>query len=78
MFVSGLPQSYNEKNLSELFKEVGLKPVKTKLLFDGDGKSKCAGFVEFTSSKEANDAVKECNNMNLSDGKRLSVSIANK
>ena len=76
--MSNLPSTYNEKDLAELFREVGLKPQKTKLLFDGDGKSKCAGFVEFSSTKDAQEAIKQCNNINMSEGKRLNVVIANK
>ena len=75
--MSNLPSNYSEKDLSDLFKEVNLKPQKTKLLYDGEGKSKCAGFVEFSSTKEANEAVKQCNNLNMSEGKRLNVVIAN-
>ena len=76
--MSNLPSTYNEKDLAELFREVGLKPQKTKLLFDSDGKSKCAGFVEFSSTKDAQEAIKQCNNINMSEGTRLNVVIANK
>jgi len=47
-------------------------------LFDSEGKSKCAGFVDFGTAKDVAEAVKQCNNMNMSEGKRLVVAIASK
>jgi RNA recognition motif-containing protein len=78
VFVSNLPSTYSEKDLTDIFKDAGLKPQKAKLLFDNDGKSKCAGFVDFGNPKDTAEAVKQCNNMNMSEGKRLNVAVANK
>lgn len=55
-----------------------MKTIKAKLLYDDAGKSKCAGFVEFASSTDAGDAVKQANNLNVEGGKRLNVQLARK
>ena len=46
----------------DIFKKEGLKPNKAKLLYDDQGKSKCAGFIEFNSPAEAQEAVSKVNN----------------
>ena len=55
-----------------------MKCHKAKLLYDDSGKSKCAGFVEFMSNADAQEAVKQANNMNVEGGKRLNVQLAKK
>jgi RNA recognition motif-containing protein len=60
----------------DIFKEFNMKCTKAKLLYDEAGKSKCAGFAEFSSSQEAAEAVKQANNLNVEGGKRLNVQLA--
>lgn len=62
----------------DIFKEFNMKCQKAKLLYDDSGKSKCAGFVEFTSNADAQEAVKQANNLNVEGGKRLNVQLAKK
>jgi len=56
--MTNLPADYTEKKMYDLFKEFGMKPAKVKLLYDDAGNSKCAGFVDFNSGSEAQEAVK--------------------
>lgn len=76
VFITNLPAEYTEKNMSDLFRDFGMKPAKVKLLYDDSGKSKCAGFVEFSTGSEAQEAVKQANNLNVEGGKRLNVQLA--
>ena len=78
VFITNLPQDFNEKNMLEIFKDFNMKCHKAKLLYDDSGKSKCAGFVEFNSNADAQEAVKQANNMNVEGGKRLNVQLAKK
>jgi hypothetical protein len=39
--------------LAQIFKDANFKVVRTKLLYDDSGKSKCAGYVDFESSEAA-------------------------
>lgn len=78
VFITNLPSDYNEKQMLDIFKDFGMKTIKAKLLYDDAGKSKCAGFVEFASSTDAGDAVKQANNLNVEGGKRLNVQLARK
>ena len=73
VFVTNLPPDYNEKELADIFKEFGMKVQKSKLLYDDSGKSKCAGFVEFLSAQEAQDAIRNAHNLNMDGNKRLNV-----
>lgn len=78
VFITNLPSDYNEQSMRDLFRDFKMKPIKAKLLYDDSGKSKCAGFVEFGSANEAQEAVKNANNMNVDGGKRLNVQLAKK
>ena len=74
--MTNLPADYTEKKMYDLFKDFGMKPAKVKLLYDDAGNSKCAGFVDFNSGSEAQEAVKQANNLNVEGGKRLNVQLA--
>lgn len=73
--MTNLPSEYSAEQMKEIFNGSGLKPIKSNLLTDDSGKSKCAGFVEFANSNDAQQAVKHANNMNVSN-KRLNVQLA--
>ena len=45
--MTNLPADYNEMKLSNIFKDMSIKVVKSKILYDDSGRSKCAGFVDF-------------------------------
>lgn len=77
VFITNLPADYTEQNMTDVFKESGLKCMKATLLQDNEGRSKCAGFVEFAGNKEAQDAVKHANNMSVNN-KRLNVQLSKK
>lgn len=51
--MTNLPSDYNEMKMMAIFKDMGIKVLKAKLLYDDAGKSKCAGFVDFGSSEDA-------------------------
>lgn len=73
--MTNLPADYTEKSMMDIYRESNLKCVKAKLLQDDQGKSKCAGFIDFASSSDAANAVKFANNMNVDGGKRLNVQL---
>jgi RNA recognition motif-containing protein len=75
VFITNLPADYTEQNMMEIFKESGLKCIKANLLQDRDGRSKCAGFVEFAGNSEAQEAVKHAHNMSVNN-KRLNVQLS--
>lgn len=75
MFVTNLPVDYTENSMMDIFSSTQMKCVRAKLLTDDQGKSKCAGFIDFASSDDAQSAVKFANNMNVDGGKRLNVQL---
>jgi len=61
--------------LSQIFKDASLKVIRSKLLYDEGGKSKCAGFVDFENPETAAKAVSSCNGTHQGS-KRIVVQIA--
>lgn len=61
--------------LSQIFKDASFKVIKTKLLYDEGGKSKCAGFVDFENTETAAKAVTSCHGTQQGS-KRIVVQIA--
>ena len=43
-------------------KDNGFNPIRAKLLFDSEGKSKGTGFVQMSSSQEAQDVISKLSN----------------
>jgi RNA recognition motif-containing protein len=75
VFITNLPADYTQDKMRDIFNNTNLKVVKANLLTDDAGKSKCAGFVEFSNHSEAQEAVKHANNMAVAN-KRLNVQFA--
>jgi len=73
--VCNLNNETTENTLNGFFTSKNLAVKKTRLLFDGSGKSKGAGFVEFNNTTDAQEAVKNLTGSEV-DGKRVIVQIA--
>lgn len=63
--------------MMDLFRGKSINVMKARLLTDGSGKSKGAGFVEFASPDDAQRAIKECNGMEF-NGRRMVAQLPNK
>ncbi|WOL19088.1 hypothetical protein Cni_G27885 [Canna indica] len=66
VFVKNLSESTTEERLQEIFGEYG-KITSCVVMRDGDGKSKCFGFVNFENPDEAAGAVQELNGKKFED-----------
>ncbi|KAG1363951.1 polyadenylate-binding protein 2 [Cocos nucifera] len=76
VFVKNLSESTTEDNLLEIFGEYG-NITSAVVMREGDGKSKCFGFVNFEDPEHAAKAVKELNGKKF-DGKEWYVGKAQK
>ncbi|XP_019707943.1 polyadenylate-binding protein 2 isoform X3 [Elaeis guineensis] len=76
VFVKNLSESATEDNLLEIFGEYG-NITSAVVMREGDGKSKCFGFVNFEDPEHAAKAVKELNGKKF-DGKEWYVGKAQK
>ncbi len=75
LFVAGLPYSFDDKALGELFAQFGTV-VSASVITDREtGRSKGFGFVEMTTSEEAQAAIQKLGNSDL-EGRKLVVNIA--
>lgn len=75
MFVAGLPFSYSEESLKQLFSECG-NVVSANIIIDREtGKGKGFGFVEMGTPEEANAAITKYNEFELM-GRKLVVNFA--
>jgi RNA recognition motif-containing protein len=75
IYVGNLPYSVNDDGLRHNFSEFGAVQS-AKVMMDRDsGRSKGFGFVEMTSSEEAEAAIKGLNGMSV-DGRSIVVNIA--
>lgn len=75
MFVAGLPFSFGDKELSDLFSEFG-KVVSANIITDRDsGRSKGFGFVELETSEASNAAIAKLNNSEI-EGRKIVVNVA--
>ena len=75
LFVGSLPFSTTSAQLEELFSQVG-KILSLNLITDRySGQSKGFAFVEMSSDKESDEAIKKFNNFEI-DGRRIVVNVA--
>ena len=51
--MSNLSNETNHDMLSQIFKDANFKVIRSKLLLDDAGKTKCAGFVDFETLETA-------------------------
>ncbi len=72
IYVGNLPFNLGEEDLKEIFEEYG-EVTTTKIISDKfSGRSKGFGFVEMENDAEANNAIKELNNAEVS-GRNIKV-----
>jgi RNA recognition motif-containing protein len=72
IYVGNLPFNLGEEDLREIFEEYG-EVASTKIISDKfSGRSKGFGFVEMENDGEANNAIKELNNAEIS-GRNIKV-----
>ena len=72
IYVGNLPFNLGEEDLKEIFEEYG-EVGETKIISDKfSGRSKGFGFVEMANDAEANNAIKELNNAEVS-GRNIKV-----
>src|SRR5713101_7483666 len=76
LFVGGLPFSTSEDRLREVFAEAGTVESAVVVTDRGTGRSRGFGFVEMSTSEEADQAVAKLNGKDL-DGRQLKVERAN-
>ena len=75
LFVGSLPYSTTSAQLEEIFSQVG-KISSLNLITDRySGQSKGFAFVEMSSDKEADEAIKKFNNFEI-DGRKIVVNVA--
>ena len=75
LYVGGLPYSYGEEELRELFKEYGEIESAFVVMDKETRRSKGFGFVEFSSEDDANNAVKAMHDQEV-DGRKITVDHA--
>jgi cold-inducible RNA-binding protein len=75
LFVGGLPFSTSEDRLREVFAEAGTVESAVVVTDRGTGRSRGFGFVEMSTSEEADQAVAKLNGKDL-DGRQLKVERA--
>lgn len=75
LFVGGLPFSTSEERLREVFAEAGTVESAVVVTDRGTGRSRGFGFVEMSTSEEADQAVSKFNGKDL-DGRLLKVERA--
>lgn len=75
LFVAGLPWAIKDNDLRDLFAQFG-PIVSAKVITDREtGKSKGFGFVEFSSSVDADNARKELDGSDV-NGRTIVVNVA--
>jgi cold-inducible RNA-binding protein len=75
LFVGGLPFSTSEDRLREVFAQAGRVESAVVVTDRGTGRSRGFGFVEMSTSEEADQAVAKFNGKDL-DGRQLKVERA--
>lgn len=75
LFVGGLPFSTSEERLREVFAQAGNVESAVVVTDRGTGRSRGFGFVEMSTSEEADQAVTKLNGKDL-DGRQLKVERA--
>lgn len=75
LFVAGLPFSFNDQSLADLFAQCG-KVVSSTVITDREtGRSKGFGFVEMDTPEEAQAAIQKLNNSDV-EGRKIVVNVA--
>ena len=75
VFFSNLSFRADEQDLMLFLKENNFNPLRAKLLYHEDGKSKGSGFVQMPSNFEAQRVIDSLNNQNF-QGRNLRVNMA--
>lgn len=75
LFVAGIPFSFNDVNLKDLFAKFGTVESATIITDRDTGRSKGFGFVEMSTAEEAQAAIKELNNSTVED-RKIVVNLA--
>jgi RNA recognition motif-containing protein len=73
IYLANLSYEVNEQDIMEYLAD--FKPVRAKLLMDGEGKSKGSGFVQLSSSSDAHRAITSLQN-SMFQGRKLVVNEA--
>jgi RNA recognition motif-containing protein len=75
LYVGGLPYSFNNSQLEEMFAKIG-KVVSAVVITDRNtGQSKGFGFVEMENDKEAEEAIAKLNETEL-EKRKITVNVA--
>jgi len=61
LFVSQIPDRWNESDLDKVFGRFG-NIIERRILRDMDGKSRCSAFVRFDNNEQAKNAIQNLNN----------------
>jgi RNA recognition motif-containing protein len=75
LFVAGLPFSFDDKALADLFAGLGTVVSATVITDRDSGRSKGFGFVEMSTSEEAQAAIEKLNNTEV-EGRKIVVNVA--
>ena len=75
LYVGNLPYKINDQSLAELFSKYGNVLSATVIVDKMSGRSKGFGFVELEDDKQAQNAIKELNGLDM-EGRKLNVSVA--
>lgn len=67
LFVGGLPSQIDDKQLNELFSEVGAVESASVIIDKFSGNSKGFGFVEMATEEDAQKAIEKLNNKKIGD-----------
>jgi RNA recognition motif-containing protein len=67
LFVAGIPFSFDEASLKDLFSKYGTVESATIITDRESGRSKGFGFVEMSTPEEANSAIEKLNNTKIED-----------
>lgn len=75
LFVAGLPFSFDDQALGDLFSQIGKVESATVIMDRETGRSKGFGFVEMSTPDEAQAAITKLNNTDV-EGRKIVVNIA--
>ncbi len=75
LFIGGLPYSYNNQSLNDLFSQFGQVTSATVITDKFTSQSKGFGFVEMENDTAAQEAIKNLDGSTV-EGRKLGVSVA--
>lgn len=75
LFVAGLPFSFDDQALGDLFSQYGKVESATVIMDRETGRSKGFGFVEMSTPDEAKAAIEKLNNTDV-EGRKIVVNVA--